>query len=137
MPATIDVRLDLEPTDCINCGVWFAVPSRLLKAQQRDGKDFYCPNGHPMVYRDSEIAWAKRHAAEAQAEAAQLRALKVQLENDLLDQAREIKTLKRARNRLHAGVCDQCQRTFSNLQRHMADKHPTTAGVHRAAAHQE
>lgn len=30
----------------------------------------------------------------------------------------------RLRNRIKAGVCPRCNRTFQNLQRHMAGQHP-------------
>jgi hypothetical protein len=39
------------PLTCGECGVEFCMPEVLLRARKRDGETFYCPNGHPRVFR--------------------------------------------------------------------------------------
>lgn len=40
--------------NCGACGVDFCLPDALYVARRRDGRDFYCPNGHCVSYRPSE-----------------------------------------------------------------------------------
>lgn len=42
--------LELEIVECITCGVIFAIPAQLDKQNQKEHKDFYCPNGHAEHY---------------------------------------------------------------------------------------
>lgn len=54
---------------CSACGVKFSSP--VLNFRRRDGKDFYCPNGHGLSFRaaieaDRIAEEAKRAAEEAE-----------------------------------------------------------------------
>ena len=42
----------------------------------------------------------------------------------LAREAKAISAKRRIEKRIHAGVCPCCNRSFPNLQRHMAAKHP-------------
>lgn len=37
---------------CGECGVDFCLPKPLYEARREDGQTFYCPNGHPRVFRE-------------------------------------------------------------------------------------
>lgn len=39
----------LVTVSCPNCGQVFCIQDSLMRARQKDGKRFYCPNGHPLV----------------------------------------------------------------------------------------
>lgn len=39
--------------DCATCGITFCLPANLHARRRRDGADFYCPNGHSNVYRET------------------------------------------------------------------------------------
>jgi len=90
-----------------------------------DHKIFYCPNGHAHHYQalsDVEIAVNERNAAQATANEARHAMLVAQKERDELAEAK-----RKLEDRIFAGVCPCCNRTFSNLHRHMEAKHPDRA----------
>ena len=35
---------------CCNCAVTFGLTTELYEYRKKDGKEFYCPNGHPQHY---------------------------------------------------------------------------------------
>ena len=39
---------------CGECGVAFCMPTSLYQHRRNDGETFYCPNGHPRVFRPTE-----------------------------------------------------------------------------------
>lgn len=128
MSATITKQVILDTEDCYSCGVTFAMPRSFKEQRQRDGKNFYCPAGHGQHYTETEadrlrkelertkrnLEWAesRTRAARDQAEAAERS--KAALKGVITKQ----------RKRAAAGVCPCCHRTFQQLARHMANKHP-------------
>ncbi len=124
------------------CGTRFAVPSELLthqRHQKESGLSFwiFCPLGHQVTFYGGDTPAQKRA---------------IQLERDLVaerarhDQTRAAVNTARAqrdaaqrreiaqkaaktriKNRVKNGVCPCCNRTFTNLQRHMAGQHPEFA----------
>jgi hypothetical protein len=118
----------LEPHVCGECGIRWAMPPRFVEGRRNDGKTFYCPNGHARVFRESEADKLRRERDH----------LKQQLveRDDRINRERECREaaerrasaargqVARLKNRAAAGVCPCCNRTFSQLARHMADKHP-------------
>lgn len=126
--AVITYKGVLEVLSCGVCHVDFAIDQDWHAKLQRNGKDFWCPNGHQISYGrhvQSELertqerlarAETRERAARDQADAAER-------------QARAYKGhATRLRKRAAAGVCPCCTRTFQNLQRHMASQHPSFAG---------
>ena len=103
--------------DCWNCGVPFGLTNDYDDRRRDDCRTFYCPNGHPQSYSESEADRLRREldaAREATAEARrQLAATKGQV----------TKLKRRAQN----GVCPCCHRHFVALERHMSTKHPDYA----------
>lgn len=99
----------------------FAIPEALLDASRNHGTSFYCPKGHCLRIGEGEVA-----------------RLKKQLENEKTrrewaeknaDTARKAEAIVRGKlkaqtERVKNGVCPCCNRTFQNLMRHMATKHP-------------
>ena len=45
---------------CCDCGMQFSIPASIQAARRKDGKSFYCPNGHSQYYTDSENAQLRR-----------------------------------------------------------------------------
>jgi hypothetical protein len=115
---------ELEAKSCPTCGVLYAAPSRLFLEKERHGGDWYCPNGHNIVFcttmeeklkRERERAArlaAQRDQAEASARAQRGAATRARNQRD------------RLRTRAAAGVCPCCNRTFKQLARHMQSQHP-------------
>jgi len=110
------------------CGMRHAVPSELRREQERqhaDGQpvtDIYCPLGHTHVpVGEPKYKRLERERDRAQNEAATRAAERDQAEAS----ARAFKgAATRSRRRAAAGVCPCCGRSFKQLRRHMANKHP-------------
>lgn len=118
----------LHTIHCCKCGVLFAFPDALDTQMRKNGETFYCPTGHPQWYGKSEADKLRDQLAEKQrlldnsvrrteiAEAAEQRANAAK--------AKAERSLKKTTTRIAAGVCPCCNRTFQQLARHMANKHP-------------
>jgi hypothetical protein len=109
------------------CGIAFAIPvdlnQQLLDHRSGPGrKSVYCPLGHSWHYTgktDAEREKEARLAAERREQAVR----------DLLSQEERSHSatkgqLTKTKKRVANGVCPFCNRSFTNVQRHMASKHP-------------
>lgn len=117
-------------SDCITCGVRYAMPTAMYTHQQEKGGFHHCPNGHSQGWskEESEIARLRRERdiakqqiarAEQEARDAQSDAM---LAHERAEKAeREKKKLKK---RVSSGTCPCCKRTFNNMALHMKHKHP-------------
>lgn len=129
----------IEAGPCYRCKCPIRLPAELYQAAKRSPRiSFWCPYGHEQHFlegeseetrlrrerdrlvqrlaeKDDDIAWQRKRAEEAREarEAAERRAAAAR--------GQVTKLKKRASN----GVCPCCNRTFSDLARHMATKHPT------------
>lgn len=113
----VGITHNLYVTDCPRCGVIFAVTEDYEQRRQSDGKTFYCPNDHPMSFRESDTERLRQAEAQLTHTQDQLRASIEQAE-------RTRQALVRDRHRFANGVCPCCHRSFENVKRHMASQHP-------------
>lgn len=116
---------------CARCKCEMFLPDALYEAAKRSPKiSFYCAYGH------------EQHFPAGETEAEKLRrerdrlAQRIAEKDDEIRRQRELKEaaerraaaargqVTKIRNRVGAGVCPCCSRTFSQLARHMAAKHP-------------
>lgn len=114
MSHTITKDVTLTDMTCGSCGIDFAMPEWFRKQKKADGSTWYCPAGHPRVYRESDVAAAKRLLEEE-------RLARQAVEDQLAASQREA---KRQAKRVANGVCPCCNRSFVQLARHMKAKHP-------------
>ena len=109
---------------CVSCGVDFAMTDDLIRARRRDGKTFWCPNGHPQSYTETDATRLKK----AQQELERARATQTHLRDQRDAAERSASAYKgqvtRIKKRVGNGVCPCCNRSFANLGRHMAGQHP-------------
>lgn len=126
---TLTYSSTLTTTKCW-CGIHFAIPTELYEHMQRRKGDrnppeCHCPLGHTMIFTGKTEAQRERELREAaDARAAGLRAEKDQL----LASNRALKgVVTRTKNRVGKGVCPCCNRHFTDVERHMASKHPEYA----------
>lgn len=125
---TLAHRSDLYIIDCCTCGVVFGFPTTMEDRRRADGKVFYCPNGHSMVFRDTD-AVKIRHLSESLARERQRLDQERARANHMAAVARGHKGAhQRTKNRIAKGVCPCCNRTFIDLGRHMAGQHPNYTG---------
>jgi hypothetical protein len=124
-----------EVFHCANCGVPYAVTKDFEQRRRSDKKSFYCPNGHTQWFGgETDADRAQRLAGQLDQE----RTRNQQLRDEAEARRRQLDYQKRARKavstrlrglkqRVGNGVCPCCNRTFSQLARHMAAEHPTYA----------
>jgi len=116
---------------CYRCKEQFGLTNEVEEMLRRNHQTFHCPWGHSQHFKEGETEEQKlrrevnqlkqnkayledmRRKAEARADRERNRA------NGYKGHATRIS--KRVKN----GVCICCNRTFADLARHMATKHPT------------
>jgi hypothetical protein len=128
MNATVTLTATLEIFTCPVCGIHYGVPPNYARQRRMDGKDWHCPNGHQLTFGKSELEIVREELQrERQAldqEKARVRDLKEQRDRVQESLAKEKESAKRLKRRIGNGVCPCCKRSFDNLKRHMATKHP-------------
>lgn len=113
----------LVTTSCW-CGVALAIPRSLYDEAQDSGHQVYCPIGHIFVFGNSYKKKLEREK-EARLEAER----RAKATRDLLTAEERSHSatrghLTRTKKRIGNGVCPCCNRSFTNLARHMDSKHP-------------
>ena len=93
------------------CEVW--IPDALYEAAQhgRGKVTFFCGYGHGQMF------------AVGESEETKLRREREETTERRLNATRGVVT--RIKNRVGHGVCPCCNRSFTNVARHMASEHPT------------
>lgn len=119
MSGTVTHIITLETTTCAACGVVFGIPDYLIKKKKETGEDFYCPNGHSLVFGNSEN---KRLREALQKEKSARESAEAQSQEWFTKFEKERKEKSRIQKRVHAGVCTCCNRHFVDLERHMKSK---------------
>lgn len=113
---------------CYKCGMPFGLDADFRRRKLETGTGFFCPQGHGQVFITSEVQRLKQELAAANERKDYLHRAKDRLHEELLQQKYKTRAEKAAKtrvlNRVHAGVCTCCNRTFQNLRRHMETKHP-------------
>lgn len=120
---------------CYRCKCELWIPDALYEAAQhgRGKVEFFCAYGHGQVFSVGESEETKlrrerdrlaQRLAERDDEIKRQREMRYATERQL-SATRGVVT--RIKNRVGHGVCPCCNRTFGDLSRHMATKHPTYA----------
>ena len=125
---SLEITTTFEVIDCAKCGVQFAVPTTFENRRRKDHADFYCPSGHVLMFNaQTEEERLKRELEQAGTAIANWRAeaarVEAEREREKRAHAATKGVLTKTRTRINNGVCPDCNRTFANLQRHMASKH--------------
>lgn len=127
MGQALEVQVTLTEISCGSCGGTYAINEKYRQTQYEQGGTWTCPYcqrgwGYAGNSENSklkrELAAEKERKERALADANSLR-------SSLTAQRAQT---TRARNQLHRvkhGTCPCCQRSFQNLRKHMATKHPT------------
>lgn len=119
----------LATETCIKCGVLFAMPETWQTEFRKTHESFTCPAGHSQFYPGEtveeklrkQVAQLQTSIERKEAYEETLRAEKWELK---LKCAAVRGVVTRIKNRVGAGVCPCCNRTFQCLARHMTTKHP-------------
>lgn len=120
-------ELVLDVSECITCGVVYGVSLEFEKARRGDGKTFYCPNGHSMTYGETDLTRAQKKAARLERDLASaqdsIASWRTRLAREEASKAAIKGHLTRARKRIQAGLCPECNVQFPDLEIHMQSAH--------------
>jgi hypothetical protein len=109
---------------CYSCGTPFPIEPNRNRALLDTGDEFYCPNGHGQVYRNS----AKKRMELLLQQVKDLEVDKKFYKEEAEYKARQLSATKgvltRTKNRIAKGICPCCKRSFVQLQKHMEGQHP-------------
>lgn len=132
MNATLNHSTTLVVQECCNCHVLFAIPKYWDDSLRQTHATFYCPAGHGQSYTGKTEAQKLRDRLAVTEE--NLRAARSSLtstRDQLGATQRSLSGHKaaktRIKNRIAAGVCPCCNRSFQNVARHMSGQHPDFA----------
>ena len=116
---------------CCTCKTDFWLPRELYDAARRSNNiTFYCPYGHPQVFRqgDSEADILRRERDRALQKIAERDDALRQKDQELATANQRADEFfgkaKKLRNRAKAGLCPCCHRTFRQMALHMKSQHP-------------
>jgi hypothetical protein len=121
MASVISKRIVLEEVTCAVCGIDFAIPDWLKQKRHEDGREFYCPQGHSLTFTKPEIDKLREKVGRLEAQAIHLEDQRRAAERSASAYKGQVTAL---RQRVANGVCPCCHRSFTNVARHMANKHP-------------
>jgi hypothetical protein len=134
---TYEAKTDLVVLECPTCHITYAIPARLHEQAEKYNRaewpnntlGWYCPSGHYLSFPGKNEEQLLRDRLEAEKnERARVASERDQAEASAKAQrgaATRARNERDASRRRHAaGVCPCCGRTFKQLQRHMASKHP-------------
>lgn len=114
--------------ECPTCGVRFAMPLNMLRTLRETKGTFYCPSGHEQSFAESTSTRLKRELEleRKRREQAEDLAKRRDEANQQLYKTKQqaLGKLKALKQRAANGVCPCCQRSFTQLARHMRTKHP-------------
>lgn len=114
--------------ECANCQCRFALTLDMYNRRKEDGRTFHCPNGHGQHYAETTVQKLKKQLEEKDRKIASESEAKTWYSRRLDQQIKTSRAYKgqvtKIKNRVSNGVCPCCNRTFANLQRHMAHLHP-------------
>ena len=124
----LNIVLRIRTTNCCKCGVVIGIEKDYYEERLKDHAMFYCPSGHPQHFTGETEAEKLKKELEAQKRRTDMALADARYEADM--RKKETTALKgkltKLKNRVGNGVCPVpgCGRHFSNVERHVATKHP-------------
>lgn len=125
MGLELPIEHQFDTVTCCACGMVFAAPSNWIGKRREKHDTFYCPAGHNLHFPGKSDAEVLREQLEREKRRHEF------TRNELAQTEKRRRAEKgaktRIKNRIAGGACPCCNRTFENLGRHMATKHPDFA----------
>lgn len=116
---------------CGECSIPHAIPSELYTDRLNNGGNWWCPNGHKLHFTQTENDKLERELAAEKRRRQWSEARESSTRDQLHATERSLRGHKaaktRIKNRIAAGVCPCCNRSFQDVRRHMAGQHPDFA----------
>lgn len=120
---------ELELIECANCHMPFGMSIDFARDRRRDHGSFTCPLGHSQFFpgKSDVEKLEERLAAEKRRHGwteSTLTHTRDQLQATEYSRRAEKAAKTRLKNRIAAGMCPCCRRTFQNVARHIEGQHP-------------
>lgn len=130
--STVTVQVPLTVVQCGPCGGVYAINNDYHREKLEKGGYWTCPYCKcGWGFGESEVTRLRNQLAKEKhnVEQARARADDMRQQRDAMDMRRRAMKgqVTKIRNRVGKGVCPCCNRTFTNLQRHMTNQHPEWA----------
>lgn len=125
-----NLLVQLSAEMCCKCGFTTWMAEEFRQQCKTDKKSFYCTScGQGQGwFGDNEADKLRKQLERANAETERQRKLREWAEQETRNQELRLRAQKgattRIKNRVANGVCPCCTRSFGDLKRHMATKHP-------------
>ncbi|GEP12594.1 hypothetical protein [Methylobacterium gnaphalii] len=132
---TLTAEISFQRLCCSTCATVYYFPEDWCVRARIEGRSWQCPNGHGQWFGESENDKIRRERDRLKQDAARLQSM-AQEARESRDRAyeREAAAERRAsaargqvtklKKRAANGVCPCCTRSFADLRRHMASRHP-------------
>jgi hypothetical protein len=117
----LNQTIEFELLDCPTCFVAVAAPIDYIANRRKDGRTFYCLNGHHLSWAETETDRLKKQVETAKASEQFWRE---RAEAEQRSHAGTKGELTKTKKRVTHGVCPCCNRQFQNVRRHMLTQHP-------------
>lgn len=116
MGASLKYQTEVLIVECAECGGPIALAN--ASALRNSHATFYCPSGHRNVFKGEIEAERLKKELEREKQRREMAERETAMERKRAELAE--KKVARASK----GVCTCCNRSFTNLRRHMETKHP-------------
>jgi hypothetical protein len=117
--------------ECTTCGVIVVGPQVISRLARENGREFWCINGHSNRFGKTAVQKLEDQLAakarELETERSRVAAARAKADLAERSAAAHKGKVTEIQNRIQNGVCPCCKRSFTNLRRHMATKHPEHA----------
>lgn len=128
MTAVLQFAFEFNQVTCGVCHIAFAIPTSKYRKCSENGAEFWCPNGHNLVFTETEKQKLLKQLEQEKKRTKWAEESRDNYRADLQNEQRKRSALKgvltKVKKRVGHGVCPCCQRTFQQLARHMNSKHP-------------
>ena len=114
--------------ECYKCHIPFALTKEFHRKKNNDGTSFWCPAGHSQAYVGDENSKLQKELSQEREKLKRERIEKEQAQGLFEAERNSHRSTRghvtRIKNRISAGVCPCCNRSFQNLKSHMEGQHP-------------
>ncbi|WP_308491064.1 hypothetical protein [Microbacterium terrisoli] len=113
---------------CGECQIRHAIPAEMYQDRLNNGGNWWCPNGHKLHFESTENQKLEKQLSLEKLRRGWAETSLTATRDQLHATERSLRGHKaaktRIKNRIAAGVCPCCNRSFQDLHRHMAGQHP-------------
>ena len=125
----ITLHGEFDVVNCANCGLLFAMPTRLREEYQNNHKTFYCPKGHSNYYPQKSDKEILEEELEQEKHNAEYYRIKSKDNYERYEAEKRSKAAHKAhytmlKKKVKKGQCPCCEKTFPDVAEHIKSVHP-------------